>query len=329
MPKISIIVPMFNSARFLDRCVRSLRNQTLQDIEIILVNDASPDDSLNMVKEYSKQDARIRVIDLAQNIVASRNAGIEIAIGEYLGFVDADDWVEPEMYEKLYNSTNDGTVDVAIGGIKDCYESGRVISEQQFKECNEDAISIKKYVANNGGRLFTNIWKRSLITSDLLFKEHNLYCDSIVNAWYLKANSFSIVKEDLYNYYINDASITHRKNSYAMFDRLSAAQDFKNRSINNGLYDLYKEEIDYIYFRLYFRNTLLQIGYLFTKVPLKKVREFRNHFLSENGIDGNSYYLNHKNETATIISRIVIMNLYLGIILLQCLIFYLSIFKRK
>lgn len=93
MPKVSIIVPMYNSAKFLDRCVQSLVNQTLKDIEIILVNDASPDNSLELAKAYEEQDARIKVIDLKENIVASRNPGIKIAKGAYLGFVDAYDWV--------------------------------------------------------------------------------------------------------------------------------------------------------------------------------------------------------------------------------------------
>ena len=205
MPKISIIIPMYNSAKFLDRCVQSLINQTISDIEIILVNDASPDNSLEIAHGYAAKDSRIVVIDLPQNIVASRNAGIKIAKGEYLGFVDADDWVEPDMYSKLYDKTENGKIDVVIGGIKDCYESEYVISENHFLNCKEDSASIKKHIAQYGGRLFSNIWKRTMITNDILFMEHNLYCDSIVAAWYLKANTFAFVREDLYNYYINNS----------------------------------------------------------------------------------------------------------------------------
>lgn len=327
MPKVSIIVPMYNSEKFLDRCVQSLINQTLKDIEIILVNDASPDNSLDLARNYEKQDSRIVVVDLPHNIVSSRNAGIKIANGEYLGFVDADDWVELNMYSKLYQKAQNSEIDVVIGGIKDCYESGNIIPENLFSNCKEDALSVKQCVAQNGGRLFTNIWKRSLITEDLLFMEHNLYCDSIVNAWYLKANSFAIVRENLYNYYINDSSITHQKNSYVMFDRLTAAQDFLTRSKKLGLYKSFSSEIDYIYYRLYFRNTLLQIGYLFSKVPFKKVSELREHFMSEINITDNIYFQQHKNEKSGLIARVVMYNYYLGIILLQLLIIYLSVLK--
>lgn len=329
MPKISIIIPMYNSAKFLDRCVQALINQTISDIEIILVNDASPDKSLEIAQGYAAKDSRIVVIDLPQNIVASRNAGIKIAKGEYLGFVDADDWVEPDMYSKLYDKTENGKIDVVIGGIKDCYESGRIVSEELFKNCKEDSVSIRRYYTQNGGRLFTNIWKRSLITEDILFIEHNLYCDSIVAAWYLKANTFAFVREDLYNYYINDSSITHRKNSYAMFDRLLAAQDLWDRTHTMGIYNKYKSKIDYIYYRLYFRNTLLQIIFLFTRVPFKKVRELRNHFLSQLRIKDNPYFKRHKNEIPGIISRIVMRNLYLGVCLLQILILYIRVIRKK
>lgn len=329
MPKVSIIVPMYNSEKFLDRCIQSLINQTLKDIEIILVNDASPDNSLDLARNYEKQDFRITVIDLPHNIVASRNEGIKIAKGEYLGFVDADDWVEPNMYEELYQKTQNCKIDVVIGGIRYCYESGEIISEQQFEKCEEDTLVIKRSLAQYGGRLFTNIWKRTLITEDILFLEHNLYCDAIVSLWYLKAESFAIVRKDLYNYYINDNSITHRKNSFSMFDRLESAQDFLNRSKTIGLYNLYPSEINYIYYRLYFKNTILQIGKIFTKVPMRKVAEFREHFISEIDIKNNKYFQLHKNEKSEVVARLVMSNFYFGIIVIQFLIIYFFICDNK
>lgn len=103
MPKVSIIVPVYNQEKYLDRSIQSLVNQTLYDIEIILINDGSIDDSLNICKKYEQMDKRIIIIDKPNRGVSSaRNEGIEIAKGEYIGFVDSDDWIENNMYDNMY-----------------------------------------------------------------------------------------------------------------------------------------------------------------------------------------------------------------------------------
>ena len=105
MPKISIIVPIYNVEKYLDRCVRSLCNQTLQDIEIILVDDQSPDDCPRMCDEYAKQDSRIIVIHKKNGGLGyARNSGMKVATGEYVAFVDSDDYVDLDMFESMYNS---------------------------------------------------------------------------------------------------------------------------------------------------------------------------------------------------------------------------------
>ena len=100
MPKVSIIVPVYNCEAFLPECIASLRAQTLTDLELIFVCDASPDDSLSILREAEKADARIRVIAFPENrgVSAARNAGLDAATGEFIGFCDSDDWVEPQMY---------------------------------------------------------------------------------------------------------------------------------------------------------------------------------------------------------------------------------------
>ena len=100
-PKVSVIIPVYNCEAFLPQCIDSLRAQTLEEIEMIFVCDASPDDSLSILRRYEQMDERIRVIAFEQNrgVSAARNAGIEVAAGEYVIFCDSDDWVEPQMYE--------------------------------------------------------------------------------------------------------------------------------------------------------------------------------------------------------------------------------------
>lgn len=115
MPKVSIIVPVYNVEEYLDRSIDSLKKQTLGDIEIILVNDGSIDRSLEICKKHAKEDKRIKVIDkINEGVSSARNKGIEIATGEYIGFVDADDWVEPEMYENMYSCIIKGNADICV-----------------------------------------------------------------------------------------------------------------------------------------------------------------------------------------------------------------------
>lgn len=102
MEKISIILPIYNVKKYLANCIESLQRQTHENIEIILVNDGSKDNSLEICKEYAEKDSRIIVIDKPNEGVAiTRNKGIEAATGDYIAFVDPDDWVEPEMYASL------------------------------------------------------------------------------------------------------------------------------------------------------------------------------------------------------------------------------------
>lgn len=115
MPKVSIIVPIYNVEKYLDRCMQSLLGQTLKDIEIILVDDGSPDNCPAMCDEYSKKDPRVKVIH-KQNagLGYARNSGLEIARGEYVGFVDSDDYVSTNMYEMLYAKAKEHGVDAVL-----------------------------------------------------------------------------------------------------------------------------------------------------------------------------------------------------------------------
>ena len=118
MTKVSIIVPVYNVEKYLKRCLDSLVNQTLKDIEIICVNDGSTDGSLAILDEYVRNDDRIVVINQENSGQSvARNRGIDVAKGEYLGFVDSDDWVSEDYFEKLHNSAIQNNAEIAVGGI--------------------------------------------------------------------------------------------------------------------------------------------------------------------------------------------------------------------
>ncbi len=121
MVKVSVIIPVYNVEEYLRRCLNSVCNQTLKDIEIICVNDCSPDNSLEILKEYATKDKRIKIINFEENkgVAIARNTAINLAQGEYLGFVDSDDYVDLDFYEKLYDKAKGENAELVLSNITD------------------------------------------------------------------------------------------------------------------------------------------------------------------------------------------------------------------
>jgi glycosyltransferase involved in cell wall biosynthesis len=119
VPRVSVVIPVYGTEPYLRRCLDSVVNQTLRDIEIICVNDCSPDNSLAILREYEKCDSRVKLIDFVQNQgeSAARNAAMQVAQGEYIGFVDSDDYVDLDFYEKLYALAVKNGADIAKGDV--------------------------------------------------------------------------------------------------------------------------------------------------------------------------------------------------------------------
>lgn len=115
-PKVSVIVPIYNVERYLEECVDSILNQTLKDIEVILVDDGSPDNCGKIIDEYAKKDKRVIAIHQKNSgYSAAVNKGIDTATGEYIGIIESDDFIEPDMYESLYSNAKDNDTDVTKG----------------------------------------------------------------------------------------------------------------------------------------------------------------------------------------------------------------------
>ena len=133
MPKVSIIIPVFNAEKYLEKCLDSLVNQTLEDIEIICIDDGSTDNSLEILKTYEQKDKRIKVLQQTNKKQgAARNYGIREAIGEYIGFVDSDDWAELDMFEKLYNKAISTDSDITMCKVIDYNENTKTYSKSNW-----------------------------------------------------------------------------------------------------------------------------------------------------------------------------------------------------
>ena len=145
---ISIIIPIYNVEKYLSKCIESLVGQTYKDIEIILINDGSPDHCLSICEQYSKKDNRIIVIDQEnKGVSAARNAGLKMAKGEYIGFVDPDDWIAVDMYEGLHSVIKQSDVDMVICGYEYYSEDG-ALDEKRKYPIRENEIINQKEVMN-------------------------------------------------------------------------------------------------------------------------------------------------------------------------------------
>ncbi len=144
MAKVSIIIPIYNVEKYLRKCLDSIINQTLKDIEIICVDDESPDLSLEILKEYASKDNRIKIISQKNTgLGGARDAGLRAANGEYVGFIDADDWIDLDYFEKLYTAAKDKNADIARTSYTYEYQDGVSKKEEQMGDI------IQKRLANN------------------------------------------------------------------------------------------------------------------------------------------------------------------------------------
>ena len=175
-PLVTIVIPVYNAAKYLERSIGSVRNQTYENLEIITVDDGSKDESLQMLNGYANKDPRIKVISKENGGSSSaRNAGLKAATGKYIGFIDADDYIEPDMYMNLLTAL-EGDFDADAAQILSCEEdeSGRVI--KAFGEGFDEAVS------------FTG---REFFRSLLLHRGDSSFCTKLFRKDFFEGFSFS------------------------------------------------------------------------------------------------------------------------------------------
>ncbi|CAI6082817.1 glycosyltransferase [Cohnella sp. JJ-181] len=217
-PAVSIIVPVYNVASYLPRCLDSLIGQTLSDIEIILVDDGSTDRSAEILSRYAGMDGRIKVIRQAnQGQGGARNAGLDVAAGTYVGFVDADDWAEPGMFETLYQRALETGADLCACDYNTVYDRRVVPNALGLTDetVHIAARGIDRYWLDKKFSvvLWNKLYKRSVIRDHAIrFDAHGEVFseDVLFNLFYLlHTRIVAAVPMALYNYYQRQGSLTH------------------------------------------------------------------------------------------------------------------------
>lgn len=296
-PIISIIVPVYNTSQYLDQCLESLVNQTFRDIEIICINDASTDNSLSILRKWEKIDNRIKIIDSEKNLRqgGARNLGLKVARGKYIGLVDSDDFVAKNMYEELISHSNSLSVDIVVGNNYCTYDGQEIIETIKNLNCKKDIDEIKRMILLSGCRMVTNILKKSLFYENSLFyPEHLAYEDNAIGfPLFLSAKKIRVVENTSpFYYYRNNAmSTTKQKDNPRFFDRITTAKMMLANTERLGLYDKYKNEIDYCFYKLFYENTLYMVWDSFNRFPTEKIREVIQEWDTfDIDIEANPYY---------------------------------------
>ena len=211
-PLISIVVPIYNVEKYLTKCLESILNQTYKNIEIILVNDGSTDNSKKICEEYIKKDSRIILINKKNGGLSdARNKGIDKSTGEYITFIDSDDYIELDYIMSLYKGIQNNNIDLVISGHRVLYDTGKIIEK---KTCGNIVLSSKetleKMLYDEGVDVCSvnKLYKKNLF-DDIRFPKGREFEDSATTYKLIdKSKKIAIIDKITYNYSIRSDSIT-------------------------------------------------------------------------------------------------------------------------
>lgn len=254
--KVTLIVPVYNAEKFLDRCIDSILRQTYQNWEAILVNDGSTDSSLEILNSYAEKDSRFRVINKSNGGASSaRNAGLEALWSDYFCFVDADDSIHPDYLRKLLGAAIEHQCDLVVTGIN-FKDRGGVLGLSGLLE-----LKPSQYIKCITGGPFAKLYRRDVVNNPRLrFCEDMLYAEDYVftRTYSLRVKRYYAVRESMYNYhYDNTDSLDHRFAKCAMpFEQyllcidapwrifselLSVSHKMESQLLAEWMYTLYNE----------------------------------------------------------------------------------------
>lgn len=215
MPKVSVIIPVYGVEKYIERCARSLFEQTLDDIEYIFVDDSTPDNSISILRkvlsEYPNREKQVKILRHEKNkgLAQARQTGLKIASGEYIAHCDSDDWVDVHMYEEMYNKAIEEDADVVVCDFcsTDCeneqYSKGLISKEREN-------VIVDVLLWRIAGCLWNKLVRRKEYTDhDLNYPTHNMGEDTALIVQILwNAKRISYLPKPLYYYYTNPTSIT-------------------------------------------------------------------------------------------------------------------------
>ncbi len=304
MKWISVIIPCYNVEKYIDRCMESLVNQTLgvEHMELIFVNDASTDATYEKLCQWeTKYPESILVVNCEKNGKqgTARNIGIRYASTDYIGFVDSDDWVELDMYEKMYEKAISTGADVVGVMQRRVDEYGKILYTENSYSIKFNTfcrVEEEDYKGLPGGVVCGLFRKQLIVQNNIWFPEGLAYEDNYwgpIISCYIK--SWYVIGEPLYNYFVNRNSTTLQWGAMHHFDRLKIEKMKLEELKKRGFYEKNKDRIEFNFLQLYYINTLYIVITRMGRFPYdivcqmqKELRELfpdfeNNPYLSELG----------------------------------------------
>ena len=282
-PLISIIVPIYRVEKYISKCLDSILSQTYKNLEIILVNDGSDDDSISIAKYYAKKDNRIVIIEEDnKGLSCARNNGINSSNGEYITFVDSDDYIEKDYIEKLYNGIKKYKVDIAIGGHNTIYSNGKIkekYSNNEYVIDSKEALEKLLYVDDIDSFAWSKLYKKSLF-DEIKFPRCRLFED-IATTYKLidSVDKVCVVSYPIYNYVIREGSITTDEFSNKKMDLIVSAIEMTHY-LKNKYKDLAKACDAYLmYAHLETIKLLASSKHKYKKEQKELVYYIRKHYI--------------------------------------------------
>lgn len=290
--KVSVIIPVYNGEKYIDSCLESVLGQTYKNLEIIVVNDGSKDDSLLIIDKYKKSDDRIIVIDKKnEGVSVARNKAMDIATSKWIMFVDVDDRLEQDAVENLINNVRDDT-DIVLSKIylvngkekkefKCEYKEEKEFEEKEKKELI-DAIfydNYKEKISNNSS-IFAKLYSKDLlIKHKIKFKEGFKYGEDVIFNLMSFQNAKKIILIDsfTYNYVLNQESVTQKYDNNIIQHYTKMLLEVREYLIKNNLYEKYRNEYQYFVIRQI--NKFCRL-YFFRKENTKSYKELKQDFQS-------------------------------------------------
>lgn len=268
MKKVSVIVPFYNVEKYIDKCLNSLVNQTLEDIEIIIVNDGSKDNSETIAKEYASK-YKNKIIYLKKEnggLSDARNYAIPYATGEYIAFLDSDDYVEVNMYEQMYEKAKKENADIVECDFLWEYPNEKIESKGRIYKDKHDILLNARVVAWN------KLIKKELIEKTKVKFPYGLRYEDVEFFYKLipYINKLDIVNKPFVHYVQRDNSISNSQNS-----RTKEIIDILDNVINyykeNAIYEEYRNELEYNYARYILCSSLLRMIMIENKKERKEI----------------------------------------------------------
>lgn len=296
--KISVIVPVYNTGRYLERCLNSIMAQSFQEIEIIIINDCSTDDSLEIIKKYINDDKRAILINKEKNegVSSARNTGIKIATGKYVQYIDGDDWVEKDFLKNMYEFAEKENLDIVVSDYCEDYFDGRKKIKRGKKKSEKIIFDSKEYLKDffyNGDA--PAMWNKLFKTS--LYKENSIFCPLGISLGEDLVTTSKLIYFSKKIGYSRKVFYHYRQNPQSMINTLNGVTKCQIFKCFDLLNDFFKEQNENFEDLLY-RNSIYHLKNFLSFKPVFNNEEYMEGYknflllISDKRFDENTDILN-------------------------------------